>query len=358
MACAKPPDPTSISPPTSATHPEKMTASAQIAELSRALERSHPGMGLDRLLLRAAHVLQRARELGASEELISRLVDQLEGLKGEARYLEREAMQLRFGMFGDRLPSVASRANIETAKRALTDKEHWAAEQMRSDLVSIFEQNGRIPEEYKVQLFQDTATVLEMCPHAGGLATELTDRGQRGATGSASKAGANSNVAIGAAYEVMGAAALSRTVSIPLNPGAPALHIRIGHDIVNFGPKSFLNRRSEDEKTPWRAPSRRSVECDVHIWRDGEQIGIDFKHAKEQGVKYVREDFESQVENVKWAIMEGQIDQYHFVTNGSFHSNIIEIIAEANRTLVEQGCTPIGLYERVSSITNDPTSRG
>ena len=138
---------------------------------------------------------------------IARLEEQVRSLKGEAHHDRRQALPPE-PMFAK--TTAASKINIQTAIRALDSEGHWASKEYRSNLIATIERNGRIPEAYKTQLYKDVAAVLKACPHAGGLVRELTLRGQRGATGSATKLGSNNfNAAIGAAYELIGSAALS-----------------------------------------------------------------------------------------------------------------------------------------------------
>jgi hypothetical protein len=240
----------------------------------------------------------------------------------------------------------------------MSDDSNWAAKEMRSDLIKIVESSGNIPEAYKQQLHHDLAVVLQMCPHAGGLVTELTDRGQRRATGSMSKLGSKGNAGVGSAYELMGAAALANTVHSPSNSGAPDLFISVGNDIITFGDKSYLNGRRGDSGD-WRSPARSTVECDLRIGRstiDGyREIGIDFKHRAEMGTTYSSENLVNQVEAVASVIKDGQLDEFHFVTNGTFGGSFPAKVAEVNAELVGLGLTPIGIHERVTTLGVDST---
>jgi hypothetical protein len=304
-------------------------------------------------------VLEGAKFAGAPLGEIARLEEQLLQLKGEGHRQQREALHLNSYSLPRHHPRVASKENIRTIYSALTKSEHWAAPETRANLLQIVEGNDRIPDRYREQLHHDVAKVLEVCPHAGGLVRQLTLRGQRGATGSMSKLGSKSNAALGAAYELMGTATLATKVVQPVNPGAPALHINRETDVVTFGDKAYLNRRSGDGKK-WSSPTRSTIECDIRIGRPATlfsgqketflEIGIDFKHVKEMKTKYATADFRNQVENVAWAIKEGQIHEYHFVTNGKFSDGFRDVVNKANTELTARGETPIGLYEYVSTL--------
>lgn len=351
MACANPPDPNRMTAPTELRHPAALSASKTIRELTEAIHNNVFGLTMQQAFERAQFALERARRDGTPLGEIARLEEQVRSLKGEGHHDLRQALP-RDPWLGK--TTAAAKINIRTAIKALESDGHWASKEYRANLIATIEQNGRIPDAYKKQLSKDVAAVLKACPHAGGLVRELTLRGQRGATGSKSKLGSNSNAAIGAAYELMGSAALTATVSRPVNKDASSLFINSGVDIVTFGDKTYLNRRSEDG-IKWHRPTRGKIECDVRIGRpsliDGyREIGIDFKHTEEMGKKYASRDFENQVENVVEAIKHGQIHEYHFVTNGTFGQSFREVINDANAELAKRGEAPIGLHERVSTV--------
>jgi hypothetical protein len=326
-----------------------------IAALIRA---TRPDKDIQKAVDSAEFLLENARKAGATPQELARLEELVKALKGIGHHQLRDKLQPRSTFFGHALPSAASEANVKTTIAGLTSDAHWAAEEIRANLMTMIEQNGRIPEAYKGQLRHDVAAVLLMCPHAGGLVRELTLRGQGRATGSASKLGSHSNSGVGAAYEIMGAAALAKGGSKASN-GAPSLNIYSGRDIVTFGDKSYMNRRIIDKDT-WEAPSRASIECDIRIARptiDGfREIGVDFKHVRENGTKHSSADLKNQVENVVEAIKSGQLHEYHFVTNGNFGSGAKEVIAQANVELARTGDTPIGIHEYVHTLSSDPTA--
>jgi hypothetical protein len=366
MACAKPPDPDRVTPPSQLRHPARSTASQVIRNMTELVRNRLPGADMQRSFSYAEWALRTARANGAPIAEIERLEAQIRNLKGEGHHQQRDA--LKGGgtdLLGRAIPKYASDANVRTLVGALSNSFHWAAKETRENLLRMIERNGRIPDAYRAQLASDVAKVLEVCPHAGGLARELTLRGQRGATGSASKLGSKSNAGIGAAYELMGTAALATKGARSSTPGAPPLYINTGRDQVTFGDKAFLNRRSRDGVT-WRSPSRATIECDIRIARpEGlpglttsyREIGVDFKHVKEMGAKHASADFRNQVENVVEAIKDGQLHEYHFATNGTFGQGFRDVVAEANRELGARGETPIGLYEHVHTLVSDPSAQ-
>lgn len=357
MACAKPPDPASMTPPERPRHPGGPSPTQLLSELSLFMKFAQPGAGLDATISRAEFIVDRARREGASPEEMRRLENQLEGLRGQARRAGRAALDVNFDFLGNR-HTTATAANVAAVRRAMSDDSNWAAKEMRADLINIVERSGNIPDAYKHQLHHDLAVVLQMCPHAGGLVKELTNRGQGRATGSASKLGSKGNGGVGSAYELMGAAALANKVHSASNAGAPDLFISVGNDIVTFGDKSYLNGRRGDSGD-WQSPARSSVECDLRIGRstlDGyREIGIDFKHRAEMGTTYSSKNLVNQVEAVASVIKDGQLDEFHFVTNGTFGGSFPDKVAEVNAELVSLGLTPIGIHEHVTTLGVDST---
>lgn len=318
-----------------------------------------PGTALDDTIARAEYIVERARREHAGAEELRRLEDQLEGLRAEGRHAGRAALDVNFDLFG-RSHTSATAANVAAVERAMNDDTNWAAREMRADLMKIIERSGNIPAAYKPQLHRDLAVVLQICPHAGGLVKELTERGQGRATGSASKLGSKGNGGVGSAYELMGAASLATKVSSPRNPGAPDLFIRSGEDIVTFGDKSYLNGRPDDA-SKWKSPARSTVECDVRIGRSTlegyREIGIDFKHRAEMGTTYSSKNLLNQVEAVASIIKDGQLSEFHFITNGTFGGGFPDKVAEVNAELVGLGLTPIGIHEHVTTLDVDPSAK-
>lgn len=357
MACAKPPNPRSVTAPAKTAHPARATAADSMREIRELIRKTDPTKIFQKGFDRAEFLLERARNAGASPAELAKLEEQIRTLKGEGHRQMREQLIRHTPLFGREGPSTASKANVNMVIGALEKNGHWAEKEIRANLINMIERNGRIPDAYKPQLRHDVATVLRMCPHAGGLVRELTLRGQRGATGSSSKLGSQSNAGVGAAYEIMGAAALTKG-SKPSNPGAPALFIQPGVDIVTFGDKSHMNQRSRDGVN-WQSPTRTTIECDLRIahpmgFEGYREIGIDFKHVSE-GARHSSADLRNQVENVVEAIKEGQLHEYHFVTNREFGSGFKEVIAEANAELSRCGESLIGLHEYVTTLNTDPT---
>ncbi|MCB1469855.1 MAG: hypothetical protein KDK08_22520 [Rhizobiaceae bacterium] len=350
------------------------------------------GPGLDRQIASIERAIDRLRSLGANEAQIGSLEGQLAQIRGEAMGAMRN--EAEFGKArkaaGEKATSGekvigtfkdgASEKSAARARDVLTKTGHWAHEAFRQELFRVVEATGRIPEKYKETLARDAARLLEVCPKAGGLVTAMVTRGQpRGSF--ARRLATKGNDAVGAAYEIMGTAALCEKVSRPSNTKhkAPDLHIDPTKDKLVFGPKAYMNHRyAHDRRVADR--SRKTTEADAQFFREGREIGIDFKHVKEAGTRSSSKDLINQIDAVKEQIKAGQYAEFHFVTNGKFSPDLVEAVDAANDELLSlerretedvvregvisrksatgDGLAKIALHEHVNSIVDDPFSDG
>jgi hypothetical protein len=334
-----------MTPPRPPSHPRPESAEGSLKQLERILRVEKAGPVIDRALDRARFFLDKARRNGAPSEVMRRLEATYESLKGQAHQLQRAALKVEFPLtcLGQKR-TYASELNIQTAKAALLDPSHWASKDYRSGLTSIIAGSGRIPEAIKPQLYRDVARVLELAPHGGGIVKELTLRGQRGASAGQGKLGNRGNAGIGYAYEFMGTAALSYAPSKPRNPGAPSLFIQPGVHSVTFGDKVSLDRRLVSSGL------KVGLECDIRVYdpQSGREVGVDFKHT--ESTKHSSARDRAQIEAVVQAINEGQINEYHFVTNKTFGEGFMRDIAAANEVLAARGDPLIGCHEYVTTL--------
>jgi hypothetical protein len=361
MACAKPPNPERITPPSPLRHPAAAPTVAAIQHAESLVENNPPGKAIDDAISRCEQLLRNAAA-GLSAEVRDRLAARIESLKGFAQSRMRDTVvgqptTRRMGQKGlstDQVlkdfSSATAKENAPTVIRALESKDHWRSKEYKQQIIRLIEGNARIPDSYKEQLPRDIAAVLRVCPNAAGIVKAMTLRGQRTPLASSSKLASNSNAAVGSAYELMGTAALLRHTSTAVN-GGPSLRIEPLIDIVTFGDKSNMNRQMS-RLGVIEMPSRRTIECDVLIGRSTllegyREIGIDFKHSSEAKPRYASEDLKNQVENVVRAIRHGQLDEYHFVTNTTFGTSFREVVDAANSEL---GHTLIGCHEYVTSV--------
>ncbi len=365
MACGKPPKPDAMTPPSPVRHPAHHHAFDTLLRVQITLETQPPGKPFDAALKFAEETVQLARRGPTSSDIVRRLEAKMDGLRAFAqtrfqdnvirtapdRRMERPGVPLAVARkeFG---PD-AARRNVDTTIRALENRDHWKSREYRERLVRIVEGNAIIPTDYKKQLPYDVAAVLAACPDAGGLVKELTLRGQRGAIGSVSKLGSRGNAAIGTAYELMGTAVLTRKV-VPSSNGGRRLHICSGQDLVTFGVKSNINRQLRPDGS-LDLPTRRTIECDLRIGRmvplePYREIGVDFKHVQHAGVKSSSKDHENQVANVVKALQQGDIDEFHFVTNGRFGESFMTVVNRANDVLRGASLASISCHDYVSSL--------
>ena len=355
--------------------PVKQATFATLKDAELTVRYQPPGKAIDDALARAERAVARAVAARLPENELQKLRNQLVNLKGLAQSRLRDNVlwpadprrinqkQPESEYLAGKFSKLAAKRNLSTVVNALESETHWASKDFKQALLRMIEGNERLPDKYRESLPRDVAAVLRACPHAAGLVKELTFRGQRGATGSRSKLGSNSNSAVGSAYEIMGTAALTSKVFSPSNPGAPKLWIWSGHDNIGFGPKYYPNRTLMDDGKTWDKLTRQSVEADLLIQKssllDGiREIGVDFKHVKEAGTRYSSAYHKNQVENVEKVIRQDLLQEYHFVTNGTFSASFKSEIDTANSRLVKDGLTPIAYHEYVSTMVSDPLSKG
>jgi hypothetical protein len=333
--------------PKSLGHPQPASADGALRQLERILLVEKAGPAIDRTLSRAKFFIDKARRAGSPAEVLRRLEAGYESLKGQAHQLQRAALKGKWSLLtGINAGSYASDRNINTVKEALLSDKHWASKDYRAGLTAIIAGSGRIPDSIKPQLYVDVARVLEIAPHGGGIVKELTLRGQRGVSGGMSKLGNRGNAGIGYAYEFSGTAALSRSISKPCNEGASSLFIQPGFHKVTFGDKIPLDRRLTTSDPSFK----NGLECDIRIYdpRSDREVGVDFKHTA--STKHSSASDKRQIEAVVQAIHEGQVDEYHFVTNKAFGQGFLRDVEEANQILAARGDPLIGCHEYVSTF--------
>lgn len=151
----------------------------------------------------------------------------------------------------------------------------------------------------------------------------------------------NENAARGLAYEVLATASLFHKAAGDLKIGAG--------DQVDFGLKQQASYGGQGnlivtdgrEAGFFFQPYRGTVEADLLITRHGglESIAIDFKHS----IGHAAID-RKELEGVKVALLTGEIQEWHFISNVSFSSSVIIQVNEINQELQKAGCPPIQLH--------------
>jgi hypothetical protein len=350
----------------------------------------------DQIALIETAILRMQRS-GASEEDIRKVEASLQMVRNEGlKALQTEAItgtaQKTPGKAGVAESKLLVRAKeglaLESARRAiaiLTKPGHWAFETYKTSLIKVIETAGKIPDEYKANLAEDTAFFLRVCPSAGGLIAAMLTRGQP--QGSFERRFATrGNDPVGAAYEIMGTAALCRrsAPAVATKYAGRSLEIDPIRDRLTFGAKAYLNHSygAAGQQVP---AGRKSVEADAQFLRrekDGSysEIGIDFKHVKNGETKEQSEALMRQIKAVGKAITQGHYHEFHFVTNGRFSEKVIAAVDKVNELLINheaqtteglvkdgvvssarvQGAimAPIVLHHHVTSIHNDPHAAG
>ncbi|MEW8560545.1 MAG: hypothetical protein AB2541_00525 [Candidatus Thiodiazotropha sp.] len=370
MACGKPPEPGRATPPSDRCDFAIRQAQDVLEHIERMVAVGDLGDKLDARMESADQVIERLKATGAPDTQIRKLEGRLGRIRGNAMgVIRKEAEGLNRSKHSDdnspsgeqvlkKLRDGASERSAERARDVLTKPGHWAHEAFKKEVFRVIEANGKIPEDYKESLARDTAMLLRVCPSAGGLVAAMVTRGQPRGT-FARRMNTKGNDAVGAAYEIMGTAALCDRVSAPANTrhNAPNLSIDPTKDKLTFGNKAYMNHRyAYDRKIANR--DRRTVEADAQLFQKGREIAIDYKHVKEGGTRSNSTELKNQLKAVAEAISHGHFDEYHFVTNGKFSESFKATVEAVNDDLVAKGNVPITCHEYVNSIGDDPHADG
>lgn len=206
-------------------------------------------------------------------------------------------------------------------------------EQLLSNVVG----NESVPGNYTRALPGAVAQILEITPDALGLVQAVSKWGPR-ATSAAQNLTHHTRGA-GFAYELLGTAAIinqtSRARDAPVD-----LRIYPG-DRIDFGVKLQARYAHVSHEDLPSHPSRATVEADLLIRRDNRDslesrtIAVDFKHTLTG--TYSGRISQDQLAGVSIAILTGEIDEFHFVSNGAFGGAAIGAIQEANAELRKAG---------------------
>lgn len=372
MACGKPPEPGRASPASDRMNFVLTQTHDLLDNLERTIGNATPGEVLDRAMLSAERAIERLKAAGAPPAQIRKFEGKLGSLKGLARARLVDAAKglttpRRIGERGRganrkvvEFSDLAAERNAKTARAALTSPGHWAHESFKKDFFRMVEGNATLPDSYRAQLLRDIDLVLKANPAAGGFVSAMVNRGQT-TTFADRMASRNTKDHFGTAYEIMGVAALCQKESRASNTkhAAPPLRIDPANDRLSFGAKAALNHKY-DGRGKIGNRSRRTIEGDAHLFQNQREIAIDLKHVKDSKTKYTSKDLQNQIEAVAEKILDGQLHEFHFVTNGSFHENITKQIDTINDHILQtdKSCSPIAYHEHVTTLVGDPHSGG
>jgi hypothetical protein len=333
-----------------------------------------PGKEFDRQLDRAQSLFDRVAAAGEGERVLAELNRRLAEIKAEAsRTLRAVGAGIPKASADPTTPAEpelpkdwSARPVAPVIRDALTDPKHLLHASVTVRLMTFVRGNEEISRPYEKQLPLDIADVLKQTPDALGLVKEAVNRGQRRPLASPGKIGTG----LGTVYEIMGTASLIHGSSKAANGGG--LPLRVDPlDRLDFGIKLQASYR-DDARTLFQ--HRKTIEADLLIYRPppqpniffqhGQEIAIDFKHAKD-GRGYTDKDgrektkagssaLATQLAGVVSALKTGEIDEFHFVTNGHFSEAFQEAVNDANRTFAALRLSPISMHEHVIAESCKP----
>lgn len=261
--------------------------------------------------------------------------------------------------------------NADAFRRAvsypLTDPKHPAHKVFMDVILKNVAENESIDHSYKSALPKAIVEIARLTPNIMGLVQPA-----RGVGSTALRKNlVHKRVGDAFAYELLGTAALIRKTATEKlgsksSNGANSLSI-FPTDRVDLGVRFQADYGFDGKGHGLHRPAsrsihsprqfRRSFEADLLIHRKDEAgsffaVGVDFKHTRHYGAyKGSSTERWSQIKAIANGIMTGDIDEYHFVTNGHFHQQFRNDVDHMNRKLMESDPSlkvpPIGMHERV-----------
>ena len=205
--------------------------------------------------------------------------------------------------------------------------------------------NQSIPDAYKRELPKAVADIAKITPNVLGLVEPARNWGQTSSIDAPGKLGHKTKGA-GFAYELLGTAALINRESKAENTGV-SLKI-YSTDRIDLGIKLQASYPFAYKELPSQ-PKRGTTEADLFISRpmgilDGghKNIGVDFKHSMNSGA-YSGVISTSDIDGRKIALMTGEIDEFHYATNGTFRESVTKAIDKANLEIIDEKGKGVGL---------------
>ena len=176
MACAKPPNPDRITPPSPLGQPAIQPVLTALRDTEDRIRLNPPGASVDDAIRRTERLLQSASSSGISKAVQQRLEGQLQNLKNLAQSRMRDNVSRSAPMrhLGEKVASAnwvmkafsrdSAKRNAPRVIRALENRDHWQSKEYKELLIRMIEGNARIPQEYKEQLPNDVAKILRSLP--------------------------------------------------------------------------------------------------------------------------------------------------------------------------------------------------
>ncbi len=192
--------------------------------------------------------------------------------------------------------------------------------------------SANLPESYKDAFIESLKDICRVEPTVVGLVHNYSYRAPQDRIGRNQHQTVVLNTEIKAerAAEVITAGALVKNLSFPASNAKTAglLHFNFVTDRIDFSQKFQTNDMER---------KRGSIEADFKIVRDipnfagitdeTKTIGVDVKHAKTGKYSSVEA---GQLTAVVDALLNGEVDEFHFATKGLFSKGVKERVDEAN----------------------------
>lgn len=261
-------------------------------------------------------------------------------LQGENTKLDPKIIRdfKEFEAVKDALIEGITKGKTDKVTYPLSNPNHPAHKALSAYVLRNAVGNQSIPDTYKQELPKAVADIAKINPTVLGLVKPARNWGQTTSIDAPGKLGHKTRGA-GFAYELLGTAAIINKESRAKNT---EVSLKIySTDRPDLGFKLQASYPFANFELPSQ-PKRGTVEADLFISRptgifDGgyKYIGVDFKHSMNFG-EYSGEISTSVLEGLKVALMTGEIDEFHYVTNGTFPERITKAIDRANSEILAE----------------------
>jgi hypothetical protein len=200
--------------------------------------------------------------------------------------------------------------------------------------------NPHLQDDMAATLPKALQTIMKRDPTATGLFEGVREKESSWIGNLKNSASGSAN---GIAFEVLASASLCNRETGGLKISYQD-RLSFGQKFqASYGPQDTIPVTDGKAASFFQQPHRTTVEADLLITRHTiwsyREIAVDFKHSTGKA-----QIDKTQLEGVAVALKTGDVDEFHFVSNTSYASDVIEEVDRLNRELREANCPEIKLH--------------
>lgn len=219
--------------------------------------------------------------------------------------------------------------NSQKFMRVLNDKNHPAYKTAKELLIKALGE-GQVTKEEENKLPDTLHLILKDHPNPQGLFEKPPVHRGPGSD------------PMGHPYELLSAAALIQKEVVTSLGNFLKIYPT---DRIDFGEKFASSYALSTKK-------KGTGESDILIGRGAKEIGIDAKYTK--GTYTVKSDFPRQLNGIRNAFFDRQLDEFYFVTNAQFSSDFNEMVDNTNAKIIQDWVEHNNeIYKDFKDITTD-----